>query len=156
MPKHSAGLVIYRRRGGALEVFLVHPGGPFWQNKDLGAWSIPKGEFAAGEDPLQVAQRELHEETGLTVAGPFVPLEPIRQRGGKIVHAFLVEADFEPADVKSNTFTLEWPRGSGTSKTFPEVDRAAWFSIAEANEKILASQRPLLEELQRRAENRHQ
>jgi predicted NUDIX family NTP pyrophosphohydrolase len=148
MPKQSAGLLIYRRRDTGIDVFLVHPGGPFWQNKDLGAWSIPKGEFTAGEDPLEVAKRELHEETGLTVEGPFVPLEPIRQRGGKIVHAWLVEADFEPGEVKSNTFTLEWPRGSGKMATFPEVDRADWFSLKTASEKILSSQRPLLDQLQ--------
>jgi len=148
MPKQSAGLLIYRRHEGRIEVFLVHPGGPFWENKDLGAWSIPKGEFAAGEDPLEVARRELHEETGLSVEGEFVPLEPIRQRGGKIVHAWLVEADFEPGEVQSNTFTIEWPRGSGKMTTFAEVDRADWFSLDSARDKILGSQRPLLDQLQ--------
>jgi len=148
MPKQSAGLLIYRRHEGRIEVFLVHPGGPFWENKDLGAWSIPKGEFAAGEDPLEVARRELHEETGLSVEGEFVPLEPIRQRGGKIVHAWLIEADFEPGEVQSNTFTIEWPRGSGKMTTFAEVDRADWFSLDSARDKILGSQRPLLDQLQ--------
>jgi predicted NUDIX family NTP pyrophosphohydrolase len=148
MPKQSAGLLIYRRHGERLEVFLVHPGGPFWQNKDLGAWSIPKGEFTEGDNPLETAQRELHEETGLTVDGPFAPLDPIRQRGGKIVHAWIVEADVEPGEVKSNTFTVEWPRGSGKLRTFPEVDRAEWFSLEAATEKILTSQRPLLDQLQ--------
>jgi len=147
MPKQSAGLLIYRRRDAHIEVFLVHPGGPFWQNKDLGAWSIPKGEFTPDEDPLAVAQRELREETGLSVDGPFVELEPIRQRGGKIVHAWIVKADFDSGDVKSNTFLLEWPRGSGKMATFPEVDRAEWFSLDEAREKILTSQRPLLDRL---------
>lgn len=147
MAKQSAGLLIYRRRERILEVFLVHPGGPFWQNKDLGAWSIPKGEFVADEDPLEAAKRELREETGLTVDGQFVPLEPIRQRGGKVVHAWIVEADFEPGEVKSNTFSLEWPRGSGKMSEFPEVDRAEWFDLDAATEKILESQRPLLEQL---------
>jgi predicted NUDIX family NTP pyrophosphohydrolase len=149
MPKQSAGLLIYRRHDGELEVFLVHPGGPFWQHKDLGAWSIPKGEFAEGDDPLKTAQRELREETGFSVDGPFVPLAPIRQRGGKIVHAWIVEADLEPGEVTSNTFTVEWPRGSGKLQAFPEVDRAAWFSLDAAREKILTSQRPLLDELQK-------
>jgi predicted NUDIX family NTP pyrophosphohydrolase len=148
MPRQSAGLLIYRRREKRVEVFLVHPGGPFWQNKDLGAWSIPKGEFPTGEVPLEVAQRELLEETGLRVEGPFIPLEPIRQRGGKIVHAWLVEADFESGDVKSNTFAVEWPPRSGKFKNFPEVDRAEWFDLATAAEKILQSQRPLLDKLQ--------
>jgi predicted NUDIX family NTP pyrophosphohydrolase len=148
MPKQSAGLLIYRRRDNHLEVFLIHPGGPFWQHKDLGAWSIPKGEFTEGDEPLQTAQRELREETGLSVVGPFVPLEPIRQRGGKIVHAWIVEADFAPGDVKSNTFSVEWPRGSAKVQTFPEVDRAEWFSIEAAREKILSSQIPLLDQLQ--------
>ncbi len=147
MPKQSAGLLIYRRRGNDVEVFLVHPGGPFWQNKDLGAWSIPKGEFTAGDDPLDVARRELHEETGLSIDGPFVPLEPVRQRGGKIVHAWLVEADFDAGRIESNTFSLEWPRGTGKLTAFPEVDRAEWFSLDAANEKMLTSQRPLLEQL---------
>lgn len=148
MPRQSAGLLIYRRREKRVEVFLVHPGGPFWQNKDLGAWSIPKGEFPTGEVPLEVAQRELLEETGLRVEGPFIPLEPIRQRGGKIVHAWLVEADFESGDVKSNTFAVEWPPRSGKFKNFPEVDRAEWFDLATAAEKILQSQRPLLDKLE--------
>jgi predicted NUDIX family NTP pyrophosphohydrolase len=147
MAKESAGLLIYRRRKGTLEVFLVHPGGPFWMRKDLGAWSIPKGEFASGDDPLAAAKRELSEETGICVEGEFVPLLPIRQRGGKVVHAWLVEADFEPGELKSNTFELEWPRGSGKWKSFPEIDRAEWFPIDVAREKILESQRPLLDQL---------
>jgi predicted NUDIX family NTP pyrophosphohydrolase len=148
MPKQSAGILIYRRRPAGIEVFLVHPGGPFWQHKDAGAWSIPKGEFAADEDPLATARRELREETGLVVDGPFVPLEPIRQRGGKIVHAWIVEADVEPAQVKSNTFSVEWPRGTGKLRSYPEVDRAEWFSLDEAAKKLLTSQRPLLDQLQ--------
>jgi predicted NUDIX family NTP pyrophosphohydrolase len=145
MPKQSAGLLIYRRRDTGIEVFLVHPGGPFWQNKDLGAWSIPKGEFAASEDALEVAKRELLEETGLAVEGPFLPLQPLRQRGGKIVHAWMVEADFDPGEVKSNTFSVVWPPRSGKTQEFPEVDRAAWFSLDAAREQILTSQRPLLD-----------
>jgi predicted NUDIX family NTP pyrophosphohydrolase len=128
-------------------VFLVHPGGPFWLNKDLGAWSIPKGEFTEGDDPLQTAKRELKEETGLSVDGRFVALEPIRQRGGKTVHAWIIEADIESGGVKSNTFTLEWPRGSGRMQSFAEVDRAEWFSMDVAKEKILSSQATLLDQL---------
>ncbi len=147
MPKHSAGLLIYRRRHEALEVFLVHPGGPFWQNKDLGAWSIPKGEFEPTEDPLTVAKRELLEETGLKVDGPFTPLTPIKQRGGKIVHAWAVAADFEVGDVVSNTFSMEWPPRSGKMREFPEVDRAEWFDFKTAEEKIIQAQREFLSEL---------
>jgi predicted NUDIX family NTP pyrophosphohydrolase len=148
MPKQSAGLLVYRRRAERLEVFLVHPGGPFWQNKDEGAWSIPKGEFSQDEPPLEAAKREFCEETGFTIDGPFMPLRPIKQRGGKTVHAWVVEADFDSDQVKGNTFSLEWPRGSGKFKEFPEVDRAGWFTVEAAKEKILESQRPLLDEAQ--------
>ena len=147
MARQSAGLLIYRKLSGDVEVFLVHPGGPFWQNKDLGAWSIPKGEFAAGDDPLEAARREFHEETGLIATDPFVPLRPVKQRGGKIVHAWLSESDFDAEGVKSNNFTMEWPRGSGEFKQFPEVDRAGWFTLKAAREKILTSQQPLLDQL---------
>jgi predicted NUDIX family NTP pyrophosphohydrolase len=147
MAKQSAGLLVYRRRGGQVEVFLVHPGGPFWQNKDDGAWSIPKGEFAGEEDPLQAAQREFCEETGLNIEGPFAELEPVKQRGGKIVHAWLVEADFDAATVRSNTFTIEWPRRSGKQREFPEVVRAAWFDLATAGTKINEGQRDLLAQM---------
>ena len=145
MPKQSAGLLVYRRRNGGVEVFLVHPGGPFWQNKDQGAWSIPKGEFAPGEDPLEAAKREFHEETGFTIDGHFTALRPVKQPGGKVVHAFLVEGDFDPSTLRSNTFMLEWPRGSGKVRKVPEVDRAEWFTIDEAREKILPGQRALLD-----------
>ena|SRR3990172_7451141 len=148
MAKQSAGLLVYRCRAGRLEVFLVHPGGPFWQNKDEGAWSIPKGEFSQDEVSLDAAKREFHEETGFKIEGHFTPLRPIKQRGGKTVHAWLVEADFDSDQVKSNTFSLEWPRGSGKIKEFPEVDRAEWFALEAAREKILDSQRPLLDEAQ--------
>lgn len=153
MAKQSAGLLVCRHGAGTVEVFLVHPGGPYWQNKDLGAWSIPKGEFAQGEDPLEAAQRELREETGFTVMSDFVPLSPIKQRGGKTVHAWLVEADFDVTNVKSNTFSMEWPPRSGKMREFAEVDRADWFTLDVAKEKILEAQRPLLEEAQARLTN---
>ena len=148
MPRTSAGILIYRRRDGALEVFLVHPGGPFWAKKDLAAWSIPKGEFDPAEDPLVVARRELEEETGLRVEGEFRPLKPIRQAGGKIVHAFALEGDLDPSAIRSNTFEMEWPPRSGRRQVFPEVDRAAWFPIDVARGKIHKGQVGLLDELQ--------
>jgi predicted NUDIX family NTP pyrophosphohydrolase len=149
MPKISAGLLLHRTANGQLEIFLVHPGGPFWAKKDDGTWSIPKGEFSPGEDPLAAAQREFHEETGLTVAGPFVPLTPVKQPGGKIVHAWAVAAPhLDPATIRSNTFSLEWPPRSGKSREFPEVDRAAWFPLPEARAKILKGQLPLLAQLE--------
>jgi predicted NUDIX family NTP pyrophosphohydrolase len=147
MPKQSAGLLLYRKRRGSLEVFLVHPGGPFWANKDDGSWSIPKGEFDEGENPLDAAKREFREETGRAAEGEFQPLKPIRQRGGKIVYAWAVHNDLEPAADKSNTFSMEWPRGSGKIRKFPEIDRAEWFKIDLARRKILKSQLGLLEQL---------
>jgi predicted NUDIX family NTP pyrophosphohydrolase len=148
MPKVSAGLLLYRKRRGSLEIFLVHPGGPFWANKDDGAWSIPKGELDEGEEPLEAAKREFREETGLVAEGEYQPLEPIRQSGGKIVHAWAVQGDLQPTAVKSNTFSLEWPPGSGKMRKFPEVDRAGWFKIDVAKRKILKSQLGLLEQLE--------
>jgi len=147
--KQSAGLLMYRRRDGRMEVFLVHPGGPFWAKKDAAAWSIPKGEFAADEDPLAAAQREFAEETGLTPSGPFTALTPIKQTGGKIVQAWAVEGDCDPAAVRSNTFTMEWPPRSGRRQEFPEVDRAEWFTLDVARNKIHKGQVPLLDELER-------
>lgn len=156
MPKLSAGLLLYRRREGGRaagredatwEVFLVHPGGPFWQRKDLCAWSIPKGEVAAGEDPLAAARREVAEETGFRAAPPFVALEPVRQAGGKTVMAWAAAGDLDAAAIVSNTFEVEWPPRSGRRQRFPEVDRAAWFTLSEAEAKILAGQRPLLVQL---------
>ena len=144
MGKQSAGLLLYRTKNGFLEVFLIHPGGPFWRNKDEGAWSIPKGEFA-GEPPLQAAKRELKEETGFTVKGPFIELTPIKQKGGKWVYAWAVEADVDPEKLKSNTFTVTY--ASGHSQEFPEVDRANWFSVDDAKEKILEAQSRLITEL---------
>jgi predicted NUDIX family NTP pyrophosphohydrolase len=147
MAKESAGLLVYRRRASGLEVFLVHPGGPFWRNKDDGAWSIPKGELTAGEEPLAAAQREFQEETGFPIARPFTPLHSIKQRGGKIVHAWLVEADFDASQVKSNTFIIEWPPRSGKQQEFPEVDRAEWFDLETATRKINEGQRGLLQQI---------
>lgn len=144
MAKQSAGLLLYRSKNGFLEVFLVHPGGPFWRNKEAGAWTIPKGEFS-GEPPLEAAKRELKEETGFSVRGPFIELTPIKQKGGKWVYAWAAKADVDPAKVKSNTFAVTF--SSGSSKEFPEVDRADWFSVEEAKEKILESQVRLITQL---------
>jgi predicted NUDIX family NTP pyrophosphohydrolase len=147
MPKKAtAGLLLYRRRG-ELEVFLVHPGGPLWANKDIGAWSLPKGEFEEGEEPLQAAKREFAEETGFSVDGEFRLLEPLKQRGGKIVHAWAIEADCDAARVRSNLFSMQWPPKSGRIQQFPEVDRAAWFTIPEARRRILPSQSGFIDQL---------
>jgi predicted NUDIX family NTP pyrophosphohydrolase len=155
VPKQSAGLLLFRGSPEFLEVLLVHPGGPFWAKKDDGAWSIPKGEFSDDEEPLAAATREFEEETGQPIAGSFMRLEPVRQAGGKTVFAWAVRADFDPSRLRSNMFSMEWPRGSGRQRDFPEVDRAAWFDLDAARRKILAGQAPLLdqlEELIRRAE----
>jgi predicted NUDIX family NTP pyrophosphohydrolase len=140
---------MYRRRQGIVEVLLAHPGGPFWARKDLGAWSIPKGEFEPDEDSLAAAKREFEEETGLSVTGEFIPLAPIKQSGGKIVHIWAVEGDCDASAIKSNTFMIEWPPRSGRQQEFPEIDRADWFSLADAKEKITKGQRGFIEELQR-------
>jgi predicted NUDIX family NTP pyrophosphohydrolase len=145
--KRSAGLLLFRRRPSGCEVFLVHPGGPFWQSKDLGAWSIPKGELAPGEDPLDAARREFIEETGIEMSGEFVPLAPIRQPGGKTIDAWAVEGECDPAAIRSNTFGTEWPPRSGRVQQFPEVDRAAWFTIDEARSRIIKGQRGFLDQL---------
>ncbi|HKF73575.1 MAG TPA: NUDIX domain-containing protein [Stellaceae bacterium] len=149
MGKISAGLLLYRLRQGAPEVFLVHPGGPFWTRKDAGAWSIPKGEAPAGEELLAAAQREFREETGLTVAGHFRALAPVRQPSGKVVHAWAIEADCDAAAIRSNTFEMEWPPHSGKKQTFPEVDRAGWLDLATARGKITKGQLGLLDQLER-------
>jgi predicted NUDIX family NTP pyrophosphohydrolase len=146
--KRSAGLLLYRKRAGHLEVFLVHPGGPFWAKKDAGAWTIPKGEIGADEDPLAAARRETAEETGFTPDGDFVELPPVRQKAGKLVHAWAIEADCEPAQLRSNSFSMEWPPRSGRMAEFPEVDRGAWFALEEARAKLLEAQHPLLDALQ--------
>jgi predicted NUDIX family NTP pyrophosphohydrolase len=140
-------LLLFRRRGGEPEVLLVHPGGPFWARKDDGAWSIPKGEVEPGEDLLASARREFAEETGFRVEPPFIPLTPVRQASGKVVHAWAVEGDADPARLRSNLVTLEWPPKSGRHQEFPEVDRAAWFSLAVAERKVVPGQRGLLAEL---------
>ena len=148
--KISAGILPFRRTQGVLEVFLVHPGGPFWKNRDLGAWSIAKGEVNAGEDLLQAARREFREETGLSLDGEFIALAPVRQTGGKLVHAWAIERDFDAGAITSNEFSLEWPPRSGVLRQFPEVDRGQWFSVADAAVRLLAGQRGLVEELQRK------
>jgi predicted NUDIX family NTP pyrophosphohydrolase len=145
--KQSAGILAYRQLQGRIEVFLVHPGGPFWAGKDAGAWSIPKGLFGDDEDPLAAAKREFREETGFEPAGEMIPLEPVRQPGGKLVHAWAMAGDFDPARLRSNTFSMEWPRGSGRQHEFPEVDRAAWLPLEQAGRKILPGQAPFLTQL---------
>jgi predicted NUDIX family NTP pyrophosphohydrolase len=147
--KTSAGLLLFRRREASFEVLLVHPGGPFWKDKDWAAWSIPKGEFDDGEAPLDAARREFEEETGFTAAGPFVPLAPLAQKSGKIIHAWAAEGDLDASAIRSNTFSLEWPPRSGRKQEFPEVDRAAWFAPEEASRRIHPGQAPFLEELSR-------
>ena len=145
----SAGLLLYRIRHAAMEVLLVHPGGPYWKTKDDAAWSIPKGELLRAEDPLVAARREFFEETGVAIEGDLRALKPIQQSGGKIVHAWAVEGDLDPTAIVSNTFDIEWPPRSGRLQSFPEIDRAAWFALPEATRKILRGQVPLLEELAR-------
>ncbi len=138
---------MYRRHNATLEVFLVHPGGPYWAKKDLGAWSIPKGEYLDQEDPLTAAQREFKEETSFEPHGPFLELGDVKQTGGKIVSAWAFEGDCDPQNLSSNTLTIEWPPHSGRKTEVPEVDRGAWYSIDEARSCLLASQRPFLDRL---------
>ena len=147
MPKTSAGLLPYRWRNGRVEVFLVHPGGPFWANKDAHAWSVAKGEVEPEEDLLRAAHREFFEETGLKLTGVPLPLAPARQKAGKLVNAWAIEADIEPTVVRSNSFQLEWPPRSGQVQEFPEIDRAAWFELGEARSKIHMGQVAFLSEL---------
>lgn len=147
MSQHSAGIFLFRHRDRVLEVLLAHPGGPYWANKDLGSWSIPKGLIAAGEDPLAAARREFQEETGFDVNGGFIDLGTEKQASGKIVHAWALEGDLDPDKIVSNTFSLEWPPRSGRTQEFPEVDRAQWFDPETARNKITKGQRPLLERL---------
>lgn len=146
--KKTAGLLLYRIRDSALEVFLVHPGGPFWAKKDDGAWSIPKGEFTEDEAPLSAAKREFQEETGFSVAGTFMALKPLKQRSGKLVYAWALESDCDAAAVKSNLFSMEWPPRSGKRQEYPEVDRGGWFALEVAKRKIMPGQIGLLDELQ--------
>lgn len=147
--KKSAGLLMYRVRESALEVFLVHPGGPFWAKKDAGAWSIPKGEFEEGEDPFEAAKREFQEETGFSVEGNFISLTPLKQPSGKLIYAWAIEGECDAKSIKSNKFSMEWPPRSDKHEEFPEVDRAEWFAIPQATEKLLPGQREFLKELLR-------
>lgn len=145
--RKSAGLLVFRKKNNAIEVFLVHPGGPFWKGKDLASWSIPKGEFTDGEDPLAVAQREFKEETGQAISGNFLTLKTVQQKGGKLVHAWAVEGDADADSIVSNTFRQEYPYKSGRWITIPEVDKAAWLGIDEARKKINPAQEAFLDEL---------
>jgi len=147
MSKQSAGILLYRMLGKKLEVFLVHPGGPFWKNKDIGAWTIPKGEFDGNETALDAAVREFREETGHVLPGPFNPLVPIRQKGGKQVFAWSTAGDLDPTTIVSNTFEMEWPPRSGRKQSFPEVSKGAWFDLETAAQVINPAQKALLQEL---------
>ncbi|SON60019.1 RNA pyrophosphohydrolase [Mycobacterium simulans] len=148
MPKLSAGLLLYRARAGVVEVLIAHPGGPFWARKDEGAWSIPKGEYADGDDPWVAAQREFCEEIGLSVPdGPRIDFGSVKQPSGKVVTVFAVHGDLDVTDARSNTFAMEWPKGSGKLREFPEVDRVGWFPVAQARTKLLKGQRVFLDRL---------
>jgi predicted NUDIX family NTP pyrophosphohydrolase len=144
----SAGLLLFRRTGGRLEVFLAHPGGPFWRDRDLGAWTVPKGLLEEGEDPLAAAVREFEEETSIRPEGPYLPLGSIRQRAGKHVHAWAWEGEADPRRVRSNLMRAEWPRGSGRWLSFPEVDRCEWFDAREARQKANPAQAELIDRLE--------
>jgi predicted NUDIX family NTP pyrophosphohydrolase len=148
MPLHSAGLLDYRYRDDQLELFLAHPGGPFWKEKDAGVWSIPKGLYDADEAPLAAARREFHEETGAALDAPdaaFIPLGELKQKGNKIVHAWAIEGDIDADNIKSNTYAIQWPKG--TWRRYPEVDRAGWFGVDEARRKILKGQEGFIDRL---------
>jgi predicted NUDIX family NTP pyrophosphohydrolase len=147
MPKESAGIIVWRRRGDGVEIFLVHPGGPFWAKKDRQGWSIPKGEVDPGEATLAAALREFKEETGQEIAGDFIALPRLKPKSGKILHAWAIEGEVDAERIVSNEFALEWPPRSGVIKLFPEVDRAAWFALEAARERLHAGQVPLLDAL---------
>jgi predicted NUDIX family NTP pyrophosphohydrolase len=151
MPKISAGLLMYRVRSGSTEVLLIHPGGPFWRKKDDGAWSLPKGEVAAGEDPLEAARREFREETGLDPQGNFLPLGEVVQKSGKLVRAWAFKGDCDPASLRSNTFTIEWPPRSGKMQEFPEIDKGQFFALEEARKKINTAQVSFIDALEQLA-----
>jgi predicted NUDIX family NTP pyrophosphohydrolase len=148
MTRRSAGILVYRKRDGGTEVLLAHPGGPFWAKRDAGAWSVPKGEYADGEEAEAAARREFAEETGWSLEGELRPLGEVRQKAGKSVTGFAAEGDFDPANLESNRFEMEWPPKSGRKASFPEIDRAGWFSLDEARGKMIEGQRPLLDRLQ--------
>jgi predicted NUDIX family NTP pyrophosphohydrolase len=148
MPKQSAGILLYRLKNDQWQVFLIHMGGPFWIKKDEGAWSIPKGEFTSEEDPLAAAKREFLEETGFKIEGNFIEVKPVKQPGGKLIYAWAIEGDCDASAISSNTFEIEWPPGSGKKKTFPEADRAEWFSFETAKSKILKGQQGLIDEVE--------
>jgi len=148
MPKQSAGILLYRNKTTTLQIFLVHPGGPFFKNKDEGVWSIPKGEFLDDEDPLAAAKREFLEETGQVIDGTFIQLSPVQLKSGKIIHAWAIEGDIDHKTITSNHFEMEWPPKSGKIQSFPEVDRAGWFEASEAKIKLNAAQVKLVEELE--------
>jgi len=147
-PNVSAGLLLFRRSGSGLELFIAHPGGPFWRDRDAGAWTIPKGIVEAGEDFLDAARREFEEETGIHSTGPFIPLGSIRQKAGKTIHAWGWEGDADPSAIVSNTMRTEWPRGSGRWIEFPEVDRCGWFDPASARERMNPAQAELIDRLE--------
>ncbi len=149
MSVKSAGVLLFRLTSAELEVLLVHPGGPFWSKKDLGAWSIPKGEIVEGEDPEAAAVREFEEETGFDISGTMILLTPIKQKNNKVVQAWAVSQDLNAENITSNFFEMEWPPKSGRFQKFPEVDKAAWFSCSDARQKILAAQIPLIDELEK-------
>jgi predicted NUDIX family NTP pyrophosphohydrolase len=147
MTKKSAGILAFRKEKEYYRVFLVHPGGPFWKNKDLNAWSIPKGEFDESEEPLSAARREFNEETGYEISGDFFELEPVKQSGGKIIYSWAVETNIDATEIRSNKFKLEWPPKSGKIEEFPEVDKGGWFTFNEAENKIIKGQIPILKQL---------
>jgi predicted NUDIX family NTP pyrophosphohydrolase len=149
MLKQSAGILLYRMTDKQPQVFLVHPGGPFFRKKDVGAWSVPKGEYVDGEEPLTAAQREFEEETGQTIKGNFIKLQPVKQKSGKVVQAWAVEGDIDHEAIKSNLFEIEWPPKSGKRVSFPEIDRAGWFTLQIAKQKIIPGQVGLIEELEK-------
>ncbi len=148
MAKKSAGILVYREVSGHIEVLLVHPGGPLWATKDDGSWSIPKGEFEQGEEPISAARREFLEETGIDIGGDMAPLEPIKQRSGKTIYAWALEADLDPSKVRSNMFSMIWPPGTGRQQEFPEIDKAAWFEMRVAYSKISSGQAGFLSQLE--------
>jgi predicted NUDIX family NTP pyrophosphohydrolase len=150
--KTSAGILLYRINAGVLEVLLVHPGGPFWAKRDQGAWSIPKGEFDVDDEPLQAAKREFFEETGSTVDGAFIELKPLKQPSGKLIYGWAVSGNIDASSIKSNTFSMEWPPRSGKQQFFPEIDRAEWFAVPQALEKLIPGQHGFVDELRRKLE----